>query len=146
MNVSTNNLKITLTLAPLPPIEVDNYSPDSDIFQVSDVETGALELTPDGKSIYYTKQSPVNTSLTLNGASKAGKLLKECLNQQNRRGGVPPISFNANIIIENLATGEVESFLDGRLISGPGGNSYGNTKLSDQTFNFSFTTRKSVGG
>ena len=144
-NISTNGIKATLTMAPLPPIELDNFSPESDMMTTEDLNTANMEMTPDGKAIRYTMNAKIPLSITLNAASSAAKLLRECLVQQRRTGNIPPISFNANLVIEDLVNGVMEIYSDGVLESGPAGYGYGNQKKLDQTFKFSFSSRKAIG-
>lgn len=144
-NISTNGVKAILTMAPLSPIELDNFSPESDMMTPEDVNTANMEMTPDGKAIRYTINAKIPLSITLNAASQAAKLLRECLVQQRRAGNIPPISFNANLVIEDLVNNITEIYSDGVLESGPTGYGYGNQKKLDQTFKFSFATRKSIG-
>lgn len=145
-NISTNGIKSTLTLFPLPPFELDNFSPDTDMIVPEDLETGAIEMTPDGKAIRYTKNASIPVSITLNAASKAAIILRECILQQRRNGVIPPISFNATLVIEDLVNNITEIYTDGVLIGGPTGYGYGDQKKHNQTFKFEFPTRKSIGG
>lgn len=142
-NISTNGIKITMIAIPLmpTPLEIDNLSADADPWDVTDIETGGAQTTPDGQSVFFGKNARTEATLTLSGASKAGKILSDFLQRQSRIGVVPPVICNYTFTITNQATGEVETFFDGQLISGTAGQGFGSEKKKDKTFTFSFSQR-----
>lgn len=145
-NISTNGIKITILPAPLPPFEADNFSPDSDILNPDSIQTAEMIMTPDGKSLKWHKNAKISTSLTFNGASQAAHILSECLIQQRRVGVIPSISFNFQITVQDLTTGEIGIYADGTLEEGPSSPGLGNEKRTDRTYKFSFGTYKRIPG
>lgn len=137
-NLSVNNAKMIITIGVIP-IEVDNFTPDSDIWQVNTVETGGAEVTPDGKMNEWNKNSLIECTLTLTGNSNAGEILLNQVQQQTRVGVKPAISLPIQVVIQN--NNYIETFDNGKLMSGSGGLTYGNEKLSNLTFVFAFLNR-----
>lgn len=137
-NISTNNAVFTLTIGTIP-IIVDNFSPESDMWSVADVDCGQMDITPDGKSVKFAKNFLVRATLTLNGASTTAELIRTAINAQTRNGNIDSTLLPISVIIVN--DGHTESFLDGTIESGPSAKSYGNQKLLDQSWNFAFSKR-----
>lgn len=140
-NLSVNNTKMIITIGVIP-IEVDNFTPDSDMWQTNTIETGGAEVTPDGKMNTWTKNALIECTLTLTGASNAGEILINQLEQQKRIGSKPAVSLPVQVVIQN--NNYVETFANGHLINGTGGHTYGNEKLGNYTFTFSFLTRTKI--
>lgn len=140
-NLSVNNAKMTITIGIIP-IEVDNFTTDSDIWQVNEVETGGAEVTPDGRMNEWNKNSLIECTLNLSGGSNAGEILLNQLQQQTRIGLKPAISLPVQVVIQN--NNYIETFANGKLISGSGGFTYGNEKLANLTFTFTFLNRTRI--
>lgn len=142
-DISSNGLKISVSAIPfLPvPLEIANLSADSDVWSVSDLETGGATTTPDGNSVFWGQNSRIEATLTLSGASKEAKTLSNILQGQQKYGNVPATISNVSVVVYNEITGETETYIDGIMTSGSVGQSYGNQKKNDRAFNFSFGKR-----
>ena len=140
-NLSVNNTKMIITIGVIP-IEVDNFTPDSDMWQVNTIETGDAEVTPDGKMNEWNKNSLIECTLTLTGASNAGEILINQLTQQTRIGLKPSVSLPIQVVIQN--NNYIETFANGKLVSGAAGNTYSNEKLANLTFTFKFLNRTKI--
>ena len=142
-DISTVNSKFILNIGAAV-YTIDHFSPESDMWTVDDIESGALELTPDGKPVKHSKQAFYNAHLTLSGASEAAEVLRQLAALQVRQGNRLAVCPEISVIIEN--NGNIEKFSQGVLQGGGAGYSYGNEKLGDQTFNFQFANRDFIGG
>lgn len=140
-NLSVNNVKMIITIGVIP-IDVDNFTPDSDMWVVDSIETGGAEVTPDGRMNEWNKNSLIQCSLTLTGGSNAAEILINQLQQQVRVGSKPAVSLPVQVVIQN--GNSIETFANGKLLSGNGGLTYGNEKLGNITFNFSFLNRTKI--
>lgn len=140
-NLSVNNAKMIITIGVIP-IVIDNFTPDSDMWSVNTIETGDAEVTPDGKMNEWNKNALIECTLTLTGASNAGEVLINQLTQQTRIGSKPAISLPVQVVIQN--DNYIETFANGKLVSGSGGNTYGNEKLANLTFTFKFLNRTKI--
>lgn len=94
-DISTLNASIIVKIGAIV-LPVDNFDPDSDIFDVNDRQTAEGELTPDGHFIMWAVRSPIETSFTTTGASRAGKVLQGLLNAQ-AHGKL----YNAIVVVKN---------------------------------------------
>lgn len=112
-------------------IPVDNYDPDSDIFNVNDRETGDGEVTPDGYFNAWAIRSAIETSFNVTGASNAGKVIQGLLNAQ-AKGSLQ----NATIVVKN--GDNVNTYGPGVLRSSKPAQHLGNKKVMPITFNFKF--------
>lgn len=140
-NLSVNNVKMIITIGIIP-IEVDNFTPDSDMWVVDSIETGGAEVTPDGRMNEWNKNSLISCSLTLTGGSNTAEILINQLQQQVRVGNKPAVSLPVQVVIQN--GNSIETFANGKLLSGNGGLTYGNEKLGNVTFNFTFLNRTKI--
>lgn len=140
-NISSNGLTITIIIPPLPALKLEHLSADSGIWNVSEIETGDAQTTPDGQAVFWGKNSRIEASLNLSGASREAKILADAVQQQQKLGKAPAIIANVSVVVYNETTGEKETYLDGIIRGGSIGQSYGNEKKEDRTFNFSFTRR-----
>lgn len=135
-NISVNNARLTITIGAIP-IEIEGFSSEADMWvPTGSSETGAAEKTADGQTIFYGKNALYRYSLTLNGGSESAKLLREALKQQSRNGKKPAVILPITAVMIN--NGVTETYLEGVLENGDVALSYGNQKLSDQTWQFAF--------
>lgn len=134
-NISVVNSKMYLKVGNAV-CEVDNFSPESNMWEVDDIETGDMQRTPDGRIVAYTKQAIFSASLTLNGASEAAKLLAAASQKQIRIGNKKAQLPAVQVIIEN--DGVIRTYSDGILNSGKPDLSMSNEKLQDRTFKMKF--------
>lgn len=142
-NVSANGLKIVMVALPLmpTPIEIDNLSADTAPWDVKNMEVGGTKIGADGRLVSYSKNSIIEATLTLSGASRAGAILSDFAQRQRRLGQVPPISCNYTFTITNLITGKVETYADGFMVDGSAGQGVGTETLNDRSFTFHFALR-----
>lgn len=142
-NISSNGLKISIVAIPFipKPLEIANVSPDSDIWQVANIETADAQTTPDGQSVFWGKQARIEATLTLSGASEEANVLANMIQLQMKYGHIPPVVSNVTIIVENEITGERDTFIDGVMKSGSPAQGYGSEKKTDREFVFSFAKR-----
>ncbi|WP_291952721.1 hypothetical protein [Campylobacter sp.] len=129
-DISTLNASIVVAIGALP-IKVDNFDPESDIFNVNDRQTADAELTPDGYVNGFCMRSIIETSFTLSGASKAAEILQGILNSQ-ANGALN----EATIIVTN--NGKISTYGPGVLTSAKPAMHLGNQKVQPITFNFKF--------
>lgn len=142
-DISTVNSKFVINIGTAV-YTIDHFTPESDMWSVDDIETGVLELTPDGKPVKHSKQAIYNAHLTLNGASDVAEVLRQLAGLQVRSGDRKAICPEISVVIEN--NGNVETYTEGVVMGGGAGYIYGNEKLADQTFNLQFTNRNYAGG
>lgn len=135
-NIGVNNARLTIMLGAIP-IEIEGFSSESDIWvSAGAIETGAAEMTADGRLVRYGKNALIRYTLTLNGGSESAKLLREALKQQVRNGDIASIVLPVTATMINNGVKEV--YLDGTLENGDVAFNYGNQKLSDQSWTFAF--------
>lgn len=135
-DISVNNAKFVITIGIIP-VVIDNFSTESDMWSVAEVEAAELEVTPDGKAVRYAKNFPITATLTLNGASDAGKNIRDAIKAQSRNGSIDSVILPVSVVITE-ANGSVTTYLDGAITNGLPAKSFGNQKLLDQTFTFKF--------
>lgn len=140
-NISSNGLTITITIPPFSALKISHFSPDGNIWNVPEIETGDAQTTPDGQAVFWGKNTRIPATLTLSGASKEAKILADIVQQQQKLGKAPALVPNVSIVVYNETTGERETYLDGIMTGGSVGQGYGNEKKDDRVFNFSFTRR-----
>lgn len=142
-NISTNGIQISVIAVPVVSnaFVIDNLSTDTDPWVVSELETAGAQTSPSGESVFWGMNNRIEATLTLNGASKAGKTLSNLLQLQQRVGNIPPVQCNFQVIVSNELTGNKETYIDGILISGSAGTTYGSQKKGDLVFTFSFAKR-----
>lgn len=134
-NISVVNSKFVFKVGAMAYV-VDNFSPESDMWAVDDVETGEIQRTPDGKIVKFTKQAVINAHITLNGASDLAMVLGQLALRQIRMGNKKAVLPELTVIIEN--DGIVRTYSEGILQSGAPDTTFGNEKLGDRTFNLQF--------
>lgn len=134
-NISVVNSKFVMKVGAMAYV-VDNFSPESDMWAVDDIETGEIQRTPDGKIVKFTKQAVINAHITLNGASDLAMVLGQLAQRQIRQGNRLAVIPDITVIIEN--DGVVRTYSEGILQSGAPDTTFGNEKLADRTFNFQF--------
>lgn len=135
-DISVNNAKFVITIG-IVPIVIDNFSTESDMWSVAEVESAELEVTPDGKAVRYAKNFPIVATLTLSGASDAGKVIRDTIKAHSRNGNINSVIVPVSVVITE-ANGSVTTYADGAVTSGLPAKSFGNQKLLDQTFTFKF--------
>ena len=139
--LSTNNATITIAIEGYAPLEVENFDPDSDMWAVAELQTADGEVTPDGVFNHWGINAPIEATLTLSGGSDSAKILQGIINNQqrsgNRLGYVPSVS----VIVEHGATGKVETYVDGVMMSGRPGYSLGSQKFQPMPFTFKFARK-----
>lgn len=134
-NISVVNSKFVMKVGAMAYV-VDNFSPESDMWAVDDIETGEIQRTPDGKIVKFTKQAVINAHITLNGASDLAMVLGQLAQRQIRQGNRMAVLPDITVIIEN--DGVIRTYSEGILQSGAPDTTFGNEKLADRTFNFQF--------
>jgi hypothetical protein len=134
-NISVVNSKFVMKVGAMAYV-VDNFSPESDMWAVDDIETGEIQRTPDGKIVKFTKQAVINAHITLNGASDLAMVLGQLAQRQIRQGNRLAVIPDITVIIEN--DGVIRTYSEGILQSGAPDTTFGNEKLADRTFNFQF--------
>lgn len=135
-DISVNNARLTIMLGTIP-IEVEGFSAEADIWvPTGAIETGAAEIGADGSMFRYGKNALIRYTLTLNGGSESAKILREVLKQQSRNGYISSVLLPVTATMINNGVKEV--YLDGTLENGDAALSYGNQKLSDQSWTFAF--------
>lgn len=134
-NISVVNSKFVMKVGAMAYV-VDNFSPESDMWAVDDIETGEIQRTPDGKIVKFTKQAVINAHITLNGASDLAMVLGQLAQRQIRQGNRLAVLPDITVIIEN--DGVIRTYSEGILQSGAPDTTFGNEKLADRTFNFQF--------
>lgn len=139
-NLSTNNSRITVKFEGLSAIVIDNFDPDSDIWSVNDRQTADAEITPDGIVNGWSINALIECTLTVSGASEAGRQLRAVADAQMRRGNTNSDLKKVSVIVE--VGGETTTYSEGYLTSGKAGQHLGNQKLQNQPFNFKFGSIK----
>ena len=129
-DISTLNASIIVKIGAIV-LPIDNFDPDSDIFEVNDRQTAEGELTPDGHFNMWAVRSPIETSFTTTGASKAAKVLQGLLNTQANG-----VLHNAIIVVKNQNS--ISTFGPGVLTSAKPAPALASQKLKSITFNFKF--------
>ena len=117
-------------------VEVDNFSPDSNMWEVDDIETANIQRTPDGRIIAWTKQAIYGATLTLNAASNAAKLLASASQAQIRDGNNKAKLPEIKVIFEN--DGVIKTYAKGVINTGKPDISFGNEKQQDRSFKLQF--------
>lgn len=140
-NISSNGLTITITIPPFAPLVISHVSADADVWSVPEIETGEAQTLPDGKAVFWGKNTRIEPTLTLSGASQEAKILADIVQSQQKLGKLPAIIPNVSVVVYNEVTGEKETYIDGIMKGGSVGQGYGNEKKGDRVFNFSFTRR-----
>ena len=136
-NISTVNSQIVVKFEGLGAIVIDNYDPESDIWTVAEQETAGAEKTPDGLVNRWAKQTLTEATLTVTGASTAGKQLRAVLNSQ-QNGDLKEVS----VIVQ---VGKFKgNYTNGTLLSGKVGTHLGNEKVQNMPFKFSFGSVENV--
>lgn len=138
--LSTNNSRITVKFNGLGAIVIDNYDPDSDMWTVNDRQTSEVEVTPDGIVNGWSINALAECTLTVTGASVAGKQLRAIADAQMRRGNTDSDLREVTVIVE--VAGERTVYSKGFMTSGKAGQHLGNQKLQNQPFNFKFGSVK----
>lgn len=138
--LSTNNGRITVKFDGLGAIEIDNFDPESDMWTVNDRQTADAEITPDGIVNMWSINALTECTLTVTGASVAGKQLRAIADSQMRRGTTDADLRKVTVIVEVGGTRTVYS--EGIMTSGKSGQHLGNQKLQNQPFNFKFGSVK----
>ena len=135
-NLSTNNGVITIMFDGLPPVIVDNFDPDSDMWTVNERQTAEAEMTPDGFMNAWSINTPIEATLTLSGGSLSARALRQIADANTRRletfGEIRKVSV---IVVLGLRT---MVYSDGYMTSSKAGDHLGNQKLQNQPFNFKF--------
>ena len=134
-NISVVNASMYLSVGKAV-VEVDNFSPDANMWEVDDIEVGDLQRTPDGRILAWTKQAIYSATLTLNAASQAAKLLAVASQQQIRDGSKKAKLPEIKVIIEN--DGIVKTYAKGVITSGKPDISFGSEKQEDRSFKLKF--------
>ena len=129
-DISTLNASIIVKIGAIV-LPVDNFDPDSDIFEVNDRQTAEGELTPDGHFNMWAVRSPIETSFTTTGASKAAKVLQGLLNAQANG-----MLHNAIVVVKNQNS--ITTYGPGVLTSAKPAPALASQKLKSITFNFKF--------
>lgn len=129
-DISTLNASIIVKIGAIV-LPVDNFDPDSDIFEVNDRQTAEGELTPDGHFNMWAVRSPIETSFTTSGASRAGKVLQGLLNAQAKG-----MLYNAIVVVKNQNS--ITTYGPGILKMAKPAPSLSNVKVKSVTFNFKF--------
>ena len=129
-DISTLNASIIVKIGAIV-LPVDNFDPDSDIFEVNDRQTAEGELTPDGHFNMWAVRSPIETSFTTTGASRAGKVLQGLLNAQAKG-----MLYNAIVVVKNQNS--ITTYGPGILTTAKPAPSLSNVKVKSVTFNFKF--------
>lgn len=136
-NLSTNNASIVILFEGLAAITVENFDAESDMWTTTERQTGDAEVSPDGIMNYWGMNVMAEATLNLSGGSTTAKLLRQVLNQQQRRGNKP--SFMRKVSVTVNMPGELPSiYYDGIMTSGKSGGHLGNQKLQVQPFLFKF--------
>lgn len=138
--LSTNNARLTVKFEGLSAISVDNFDPDSDMWTVNNRQTAEAEMTPDGIVNGWSMNAMTECTLTVTGASEAGKQLRAVLDAQMRRGNTDADLKKVSVIVE--VGGESTTYSEGFMLSGKSGQHLGNQKLQNQPFNFKFGSIK----
>lgn len=134
--LSTNNSRITVKFEGLSAIVIDNFDPDSDIWTVNDRQTADAEITPDGIVNGWAINALTECTLTVSGASNAGKQLRAVADAQIRRGTTESTLRSVTVIVE--VGGTTTTYSQGFMTSGKAGQHLGNQKIQNQPFNFKF--------
>lgn len=134
--LSTNNSRITVKFEGLSAIIIDNFDPDSDIWTVNDRQTADAEITPDGQVNGWAINALTECTLTVSGASNAGKQLRAVADAQIRRGTTESTLRSVTVIVE--VGGITTTYSQGFMTSGKAGQHLGNQKIQNQPFNFKF--------
>ena len=138
--LSTNNGRITVKFDGLGAIQIDNFDPESDMWTVNDRQTADAEITPDGIVNVWAINALTECTLTVTGASVAGKQLRAIADAQMRRGTTESDLRKVTVIVEVGGTRTVYS--EGIMTSGKSGQHLGNQKIQNQPFNFKFGSVK----
>lgn len=135
-NLSTNNASLTILLANVAPIQVENFDPNSDMWSVDDLQTADGEVTPDGQFNHWGMNGLIVATLNLSGGSTTAKMLENVINNQQRIGSslsyVPQVSVVVNL------DGRIETYQGGIMRKGKPGRSLGYPKLNPSAWEFVF--------
>ena len=135
-NISTNNVDFTLTIGAVP-IKITHFSAESDFWVKSgDVELGGSERTADGKMVVFAKNGLYKYTLTLSGASKEAETIMGAFYAQSKNGNLPSVLLPINAVC--ITDSYVCNYIGGVIESGPVMPDFGNQKILDYAWTFSF--------
>ena len=113
------------------PIILDNFDPNSDILTPTARTTGGGEVSPDGYFNTWMLRAPIETTITVTGASVGGKTLQALSNAQARGR-----RLEVSVII--TSKGETTTLSPGVLISATPIRHLGSQKENPIVFTFMF--------
>lgn len=140
IDLSTNNSRITVKFEDYNAIVIDNFDPSSDMWTPADRQTADGEMTPDGSFNYWAINSLIETTLTVSGASEAGRRLRAIADANIRQGDA--LSFVSGVTVVVETPYDIEVYYDGIMTGSKAGRHFGNQKIQPQVFKFKFAGKQ----
>lgn len=140
VNISSNQVSMTIIPriagAPVPPLELTHFNPESDIISPSTLETADAMFTADGKLLHYAKNNIIEVTVSLGSFTYASEMLSRFLIEQRRNGNKDAI-LNDYTLIVNMPS-RIDVYIEGTLSSGTVAPVVGSQYIQHCNFTFKF--------